>query len=253
VQCTMKLSLRYSFVKFSILIALLGSASGTLAWAGKSELKCSQGQKALSRSSSIFEAIEKAAESHAYFGDIAIKKSGPIENAILLQRCSKSAGTFEGITVNFRVPAKSSRGKTRHYVCLTRQKRTQSASTRWSSWIHVETFCRPYSASKVNDGSSYPSEGSSNSGSYAGPDELFDPDFAARTPDYGPDAVTDEFPSRGGGEFDDVLFLIPTSTRSSAPKDETFKQCVDTCIALNERPGAELKRCIRECQDRFGD
>lgn len=58
--------------------------------------------------------------------------------------------------------------------------------------------------------------------------------------------------------FSFVVFQVAT-TLSSCPADfqrdfaaelsgDAYKQCVEACVAENERPGYALKRCIEACR-----
>ncbi len=194
-----------------ILTVLTGVAFVSSAEAGS--LNCRNGQLAVARGNVYFQAAEDAAGLHAWFGDLSIKKAGMIRKARLLQQCTNSSRNFEGVALNFEVAAKSSRGQPKLFLCLTKQKRYINHTGGWSRWFNVETHCRvdhaPANRGRFDDGRSYGGSGSSGSmdnGAPIGPDGMYDPDFARRDPDYGPDAVNDGSSPRVGREFEDLPF-----------------------------------------------
>jgi len=178
-----------------------------------SSLQCRNGQLAVGRGNVYFQAADQAAGLHAYFGDLSIKKTGPIRKARLLQQCTNASRSFEGVALNFEVVAKGPRTQARTYLCLAKQKRYIDHTGGWSRWFNVETLCRvdhaPAHRGRVDEGRGYGDTGSAgptDNGAPIGPDEMYDPDFARREADYGPDAVNDGSAPRTGGEFGDLPF-----------------------------------------------
>ncbi|MCM2322945.1 MAG: hypothetical protein NDJ90_06750 [Oligoflexia bacterium] len=176
-----------------------------------SGFNCNHSVKTASPNTVVFKAVNQAASLHAYFDDADIKKSGPVFDVFVLQSCSTPERDFQAFSANFRVKAKAPRGKAEIYTCLTKQKRQKGYDKRWTRWFNVLTECRLDET--VTAGSDYrdpPFAGGTGNGSgdyrLPSPDELYDPDFQERRPDYGPDSYYDGNGDRAEPEFSDIRF-----------------------------------------------
>ncbi|MCM2278493.1 MAG: hypothetical protein NDJ89_10505 [Oligoflexia bacterium] len=193
-------------------LVLLAAAPSAFA---AERLSCKNPKAKLPRNTELYQAVDQAAELHAFYGELDMKKYGAVFNTVLLQACTNRARNFEAFTARFQVRAKSRGSEAKVFSCVTRQKRAieqySEYRRQWSRWYNVETTCRPGAAPRASGGYGYGDDDSANGSSghdrgSPSPDGNTPAEYPDRSNDTGPDSGDDGSGSPRDPEFGDIQF-----------------------------------------------